>query len=361
MANLFESLSKWWARKDMRKNRSDFYYDLAGSLEDRVSLFSTLRKYESRARTRNPGEALVYADMIDALGSGSLTDVFEGFAPPNELIMIDALQSAGDASMAEGLKFLSATVEKTDAMAAAARKAILYPMVLIVIFSGMLTGFATQIVPTLVGLLPPERWPILGRILYAISQLIVHQGVFIAIVFFALIGLFFYSLPRWRGAVRRRFDRFMPFSLYRDFSGAMLIVSLASLLRTGVSLKSSLERSMRYSTPWMRTHLRQIMRNLGKSRTTHFGEAFKTGVLNQYLEDRVQDASERREPVEAFVKIGIGSIDRVIAMLERSASRMSSAILLVCGILLFIMMGGFFSTALELQSGIRTSAQQTAR
>jgi type II secretory pathway component PulF len=361
MANLFESLSKWWARKDMRKNRSDFYYDLAGSLEDRVPLFSTLRKYEARARTRNHGEALIYADMIDALSSGSLTDALEGLAPKNELIMIDALQSAGDANMAEGLKFLSVTVEKTDAMAAAARKAIMYPLVLIVIFSGMLVGFSTQIVPTLVGLLPPERWPVLGRILYTISQLVVHQGLYIAVGFFASMGLFFFILPRWRGAVRRRFDRIMPFSLYRDFSGAMLIVSLASLLRTGVSLRASLERAMRYSTPWMRAHLRLIMRNLGKNKTTHFGEAFKTGVLNQYLEDRVQDASERRDPVEAFVKIGIGSIDRVIVMLEKSASRMSSAIMLVCGIMLFIMMGGFFSTALELQNGIRNSAQQSAR
>jgi hypothetical protein len=222
-------------------------------------------------------------------------------------------------------------------------------------------GFATQIVPTLEGLLPPDRWPILGRILYGISQLIVHQGVFIAITFFAVIGLFFFILPRWRGALRSRLDSFMPFSLYRDFSGAMLIVALASLLRTGVSLRASLERAMRYSTPWMRAHLRLILRNLGKNRTTHFGEAFKTGVLNQYLEDRVQDASERREPVEAFVKIGIGSIDRVIGMLERSASRMSSVIMLLCGIMLFIMMGGFFSTALELQNGIRNSAQQSAR
>lgn len=361
MDNLIAQLSKWQARKEMRKNRSDFYYDLAGSLEDRVPLFTTLRKYEARARTRNHGEALVYADMIDALSTGSLTDALQGIAPNNELIMIDALQSAGDANMAEGMKFLSVTVEKTDAMAKAARKAIIYPLVLIVIFSAMLVGFATQIVPTLEGLLPPERWPILGRILYGISQLIVHQGVYIAVTFFAVIGLFFYILPRWRGAVRSRLDSFMPFSLYRDFSGAMLIVSLASLLRTGVSLRASLERAMRYSTPWMRAHLRLILRNLGKNKTTHFGEAFKTGVLNQYLEDRVQDASERREPVEAFVKIGIGSIDRVIGMLERSASRMSSVIMLLCGIMLFIMMGGFFSTALELQNGIRNSAQQSAR
>ena len=114
---------------------------------------------------------------------------------------------------------------------------------------------------------------------------------------------------------------------------------------------------MQYSSPWMRQHLREILKNLAKARTTHFGEAFQTGVLNQYLEDRVQDASERRNPVEAFVKIGVGSIDRVIANINKSAARMSTAILVICGIVLFIMMGGFFGTTMELQSGIKNSAQ----
>lgn len=157
MANLLDKFNKWTALGQMRKNRADFYYDLAGALEDRVPLFTILRKYEERARTRNPGEALVYMDMIQSLGTGSLTEALRDFAPSNELIMIDALQNVGDASMAEGLRFLSSTVEKTDAMVAAARKAVMYPMILIVVFSAMLTGFATQIVPILSDLLPPEN------------------------------------------------------------------------------------------------------------------------------------------------------------------------------------------------------------
>jgi hypothetical protein len=107
----------------------------------------------------------------------------------------------------------------------------------------------------------------------------------------------------------------------------------------------------------MRFHIRRILKTLANANTPNFGEAFKTGVLNQYLEDRVQDASERRNPTEAFVRIGVGSIDRVIAEINKSAAGMSSAIMIVCGIVLFIMMGGFFSTTMELQSGIKASTQ----
>lgn len=357
MFNPLNLLLKSMARKELRKNRADLYYDIASSLEDRVPLVTTFRKYESRARKRDPGAALVYMDMLRALSSGSLTRALQRIAPDSELLMIDALENAGDSKMAEGLKFLSQTVEKTDAMANAARKAIRYPLSMLILFSAMLTGFSLQVVPILTGLLPPEKWPLLGRILYSLSQLITNYGVYLAVGIICVFSAFFYSLPRWHGAVRRRLDGYLPYSFYRDFSGAMLIVSLSTLMRSGVSLRSSLDRALVYSSPWMRSHIRRILQTLARANTANFGDAFKTGVLNQYLEDRVQDASERRNPVEAFVRIGIGSIDRVIAEIEKSASRVSSSILVVCGIVLFIMMGGFFSTTLELQNGIKNSAR----
>lgn len=357
MFNPINYFLKSFARKTIRKNRSDLYYDLAASLEDRVPLFTTFRKLESRARKRNPGEALVYLDMLRQLSSGSLADAMRGVSPNNELLMIDALQSAGDLKMAEGLKFLSTTVEKTDAMSNAARKAIRYPLSMLVVFSAMLAGFATQVVPILTDLLPPEQWPLLGRILYTVSQLISQYGIYIALGFVGTIALFIYSLPRWNGRVRTFFDRFLPYSFYRDFSGAMLVVALSTLMRSGVSLRSSLDRAMVYTTPWMRFHIRLILKSLARANTANFGEAFKTGMLTQYLEDRVQDASERRNPVEAFVRIGTGSIDRIIDEINKSAAKVSSTILIVCGVMLFIMMGGFFSTTLELQTGIKNTAR----
>lgn len=358
MFNPLNFLLKWLATGDLRSKRADLYYDLATSLEDRVPLFTTFRKYEARARRRNPGEALVYFDMLRALSSGSLTNALKKIAPNSELLMIDALQSVGDVKMAEGLKFLSQTAEKTDAMAAAASKAVKYPLSMLLLFAVMLVGFSLHVVPILVGLLPPSKWPILGRILYAISQVIVQYGVYLAAAITVGGWAFFYSLPRWSGRARQLVDKFQPYRFYRDYNGAMLVVSLSMLLRSGVSLRSSLDRSLAYSSPWMRFHIRRILKTLANANTPNFGEAFKTGVLNQYLEDRVQDASERRNPAEAFVRIGVGSIDKVISEIQKSSGRLSSSIMVVCGIVLFIMMGGFFSTTMELQSGIKATAQR---
>lgn len=349
------------ARGKLRERRADFYYDIASTLEDKVPLFTTLRKYEARARRRDPSAALLYQDMLRAMQSGSLSQALRGIVPANELIMIDAIQGSGDKALSDGLYFLSETVEKVDRIRRTVQKAVVYPTILFILFSGMLTGFSVFAVPILADLLPVEKWPMLGQILYGISYVIRNFGIFILGTIVLGIVSFIYALPRWSGRLRCRADRYLPFSLYRDFSGAMLVISIASLMRSGVSLRSSIERAIRFSTPWMRWHLREILRGITAEHGSQFGLAFATGVLNPAMEDRVQDAAERRDPVTAFVKVGVGSIDRIERTMEASSSRINALMLAVAACVLGVMMLGFFQTSFEMQSGVQAAAATGAR
>ncbi|MFN6060428.1 MAG: hypothetical protein ACK422_08970, partial [Burkholderiales bacterium] len=299
MANLLQSFLIWQGQLDLRARRADFYYDLGMTLDDKIPLFTTLRKYEARARQRKQISAPLYLHILKRMQSGSLSEALKGVAADSELIMLDAVQASGDAALSSGLKFLSSTVEKIDHLKAIARKAVVYPVVMIIVFYGMLYGFAAHVVPVLSNILPPEKWPFLGKLLYATSTTIQSYGHYIFAGFVVTALMFIYSLPRWTGVLRRRLDPYPPWVLYRDFSGAMLIVSLSTLMRSGVSLRSSLERALRYSSPWMAWHVREILTRLSRPNSSTFGEAFQTGVVNQYLEDRIQDAAERRNPVEA--------------------------------------------------------------
>ncbi|WP_025869421.1 type II secretion system F family protein [Methylobacillus glycogenes] len=354
--SLLTSFQLWQAKRALLARRADFYYDLASALEDKVPLFTTLRNYEMRARKRDPSAAKLYQQMLRESMNGSLSQALRGIMPPSELIMIDAIQTAGDAALSRGLYFMSETVEKIDKMMLTMRKAVIYPIMLFVIFAALLTGFSFFAVPVLEELMAPEKWPLLGRILYVISSTVRHDGLIILICLIVAIVAFVRSLPNWHGPWRRKVDNWMPYSLYRDFSGAMLIVSLSSLMRTGVSLRSSLERAIRFSTPWMRWHLQQILRGLASEHAAQFGHAFRTGVLSMAMEDRVQDAAERRDPVAAFVKIGVGSIDRIERSMVESAGKLNGIMMAVAGVVLGIMMMGFFSTAFEMQSAIQQSA-----
>ena len=110
------------------------------------------------------------------------------------------------------------------------------------------------------------------------NEIFMGDGGTLFIGFVISIGLLIYSLPRWTGPVRRYLDRYPPWVLYRDFSGAMLIVSLSTLMRSGVSLRSSLERALRYSSPWLSWHVKEILLRLSRPNSSTFGDAFQTGL-----------------------------------------------------------------------------------
>ena len=357
MKQLVMSIPVWFAKRDLHERRADFYYDLASTLKDRVPLFTTIRKLESRAQQRTPLSAPMYLQMLKGLEGGSLSEALRGIASTTELTMIDATQAAGDATMADGLMFLSETVHKTDAMAATMRKAVTYPIILLLMFAALLTGFSVNAVPILTQLSPASNCPPMGQGLYAVSQFITHYGIYVGLLAVAFFAGLFYSLPRWTGRVRKQLDKWLPLNLYRDFASSMMMISLASLMRSGISLRSSLERTYKHSSPWGKWHIRQILINLSKPNNGTFGQAFSTGLFDQEMEDRIQDASERSNPIEAFIHIGVGSIDRMILRIEKRAKQLNNALMVVCGVLLATMMLAFFSTTMSLQSGIRNPTQ----
>ena len=357
--SFWNQLQLWSARRTIKQDRSSLYYDLAMTLHDRVPLFSTFRKYESRARRRKPGMAPAYLHMARSIQRGSLAEAMRGIASPMEMIVLDAVQTGGDESMAKGLTFLSDTVNQTDGILTAVRKAVTYPLLLLVLFAAMLTGFSLFAVPVLEGLMDPSEWPPMGQLLYALSQFIVNYGLITLVLIMLGLVVFVWSLPNWTGPLRVKFDRFVPYSIYRDYQSAILILSLASLMQSQVSLNASIERALRYGNPWLRWHLRQVQRRLTKGDSRAFGAAFQTGLLSEALEDRILDASERSDPVAAFVRIGTGSVDRTAKDLQKSAGVLNMILLAVCGIVLGIMMVGFFSTSFALENSLRSATSQS--
>ena len=54
--------------------------------------------------------------------------------------------------------------------------------------------------------------------LYNVSMVITNHGIWIGLLFVALIAGFLSALPRWTGPMRMRLDRYLPFSIYRDYA-----------------------------------------------------------------------------------------------------------------------------------------------
>jgi type II secretory pathway component PulF len=359
--NLWQALLIRQAKSALYKDRAAYYADLAMTLDDKIPLYSTLKKYENRARKKDKGRALLYKQILLNSMRGSLANSLKGIVPASELMVLNAAQTNGDDSIANGLRFLSETVEKTEKMNDIMRKSLNYPIFLLVLLAAILTGFSFYAVPVLEQIMPVSEWPPSGKVLNAVASAIRGYGVFIFGGVGLLIAGFLYSLAHWTGSFRNRLDRHLPYSLYRDYSGALLIVSLASMMQAGVSLRSALQQSLRYTTPWMEWHVKQILRRLSSKDAAKFGYAFATGILSTDLEERIADASERRDPVVAFVRIGLGSIDRVGKSIAQSAEKINTIMLLVCGLSLGAMMMGFMATTQELNGAVKRQIHSVGR
>ena len=96
----------------LRSRRADFYYDLGMTLDDKIPLFTTLRKFESRARQRKQITAPLFLHILKRMQSGSLSEALRGVAADSELIMLDAVQASGDAALSSGLNFSPAPWKK---------------------------------------------------------------------------------------------------------------------------------------------------------------------------------------------------------------------------------------------------------
>lgn len=353
MATTWMKFKLRMAQRKLHQTRNTLYYELGASLRERVPLVSAIRKYEIRARGRGLNVSLAYLEILRGLQNGSVSAALANIATPMEGTLLEAAQTAGDQAMADGFQFMAQTVEKVEKMRASVIKAIAYPTFLLSIFSFMLTTFSYFAVPVLAELVPPEKWPPLGKILYATSRLVIDYGIYALTTLGLLISIFLYSLRRWTGELRCISDNIFPYNMYRDFSGALLLVSLAAMMNSGISLRTSLTRVQSFSSPWMQWHVRRILRNLSRSNTPYFGQAFQTGVLNREMADRVQDASERRDPVDSFIRTGSRAIDLMMVVLEKRATVINMSMLLVCGVLLGVMFAGFMATAMSMRSGVQ--------
>ena len=62
--------------------------------------------------------------------------------------------------------------------------------------------------------------------------------------------------------------------------------------------------------------------------------------------------------MDALVRMGAGSIDRMVKEMELRSARLNSVMLMLCGLVLCMFMLAFFSTTLGMQAAIREGDQQ---
>lgn len=333
------------ARLSFRKVRENFYretrLDIAKKgLRNTETLSERLETLEERNRKRKKLVWKVFARMRDAMGRGdSFSVAIKQFIPGDEYALLDiANESSEQDAVVRGFELAEMAASAKRVLAATTSLQMAYPAFLLVYLYGFCMLFGGAIYPQVLDSKPLDQWPDAGRFLYHFDTFCYEYWWFSSTVVAGLVFAYFATLKRWTGPLRNRLDS-MPllWRNRRDLRAALLIVSLAGLFDSNLTLRAALDRLTKTADPWLRWHLHAMSRRL-TVRADEPMRALDTGLFSLVIVDTITDASGRDQFEDAIKELGRKSLDSVVEVVKRSA-RFTHYVLLGFAAALFLTVG----------------------
>lgn len=301
--------------------RAMFYRDMADAFKRKVSIRDFLQREVENARLMQDQVALmIMRSLVNRFASGNggnLRDLMFGTAPMSDLMLLSAVDDAGE-SKAEALERVADAVDfqvrslKT-LMVSLATPAIALPMV------GVLCIITSEIIASIARDAPPGIWGGFNGLVRTLAEFInAHWGkVFVAII--GLIAFIVWQLPRWTGYYRIKADTLPGFSLYRDYNAAVVLSAMSMMIGSGKTMKQSLEDMRLHATPWLRWHLQRIINSLDDNPVDYLG-AFSRGLMPLSVRARLNSLLDSSKSFDvALVALGATEVQRLERAVKVSA------------------------------------------
>ncbi|ELO0858833.1 type II secretion system F family protein [Enterobacter hormaechei] len=246
------------------KYRQPFYETLRFLLENRKALKDALTMigyvHTDFGRRWHPYYELVQ-DCIEGVNDNrpgrALQDVLAAWAPYEEAALISAGMETGN---------IPAALMQADKLIVARRRilgqvifASVFPAALAILSTGLLLANNLALVPTMSKMSDPARWTGALGFMNGVAKWSSEWGVASAATAAGLVLLSFWSLPRWRGRLRRCADWLLPWSVYKDLQGAVFLMNIGALLSSGVQELKALQILNGFAPPWLQERIEAAM------------------------------------------------------------------------------------------------------
>lgn len=255
------------------ENRQRFYIKLLQLLENGVSLDTALSQIQRIAATRQPRGALTKLYRIwrnDVAEGMNFGQCLAPYVPSSEAILLETGANSG--KLVKALRNAADAIENQGKVKKAIVTAGAYPAVLVLMLIASMVLSAFKVIPTFEEIIPVDQWTGISYGVAMAAQFIREKGLMLVMVVGGSIFAIAYSMPRWIGPWRVKFDRFVPWSMYKMWQGSAFLLAVASLMSAGVKLDEvSLARISRQSDPYLRQRIKALQKyiasgmNLGDS------------------------------------------------------------------------------------------------
>lgn len=319
------ALIDWVALFDFRATRAEFYRDFAEMFHRNEALVSflegeianaTLTRQRSRARALR----LVLHRHQDGEHASRVSHLLEGVVPRTDAMLLAAVDRAVDKPQA--LRALAVAIEKQQQMMRlmlgySVLPAITIPICYVLI---ALLGKVILVIDDATPVYAQEAlWQGMNGWARDIAVYAGSWGPQTVLALAVSLVTVLWSLPRWRGAWRLRVESWPVYGLYRDFQAGMLFSSMAMMLRTGETLKGSIDDLTHRASPWMRWHLGRVVDALDENPTATL-DAFRRGLLSPHLLSRASTLNRSSTSFsDVLIQLGTSEGERVLARVKRAA------------------------------------------
>jgi type II secretory pathway component PulF len=257
------------------RQRAQFYADMASFMDAGIPPFKALEQMAMTAERRKlKSLAVIYRRVLRRLNAG--LDVAAALAPElprEEAAPLVSAAKAGNDVLESSFRETAKLLDRKAAVMRKLRGALVSSSGGLLAILAVIVMMMTVVVPQLEASLPPEAQQMMGfaRYYFAFGHGFLAYGPAAGLLACALAAWAWWSLPRWyvaRPYWRRDWcdSHLMPWTLYVRTQSTMFLSTLASMLRSGVPLREVLESMRPFATPWMRFHLRGMLRGLAAGR-----------------------------------------------------------------------------------------------
>jgi type II secretory pathway component PulF len=335
--------------------RGEFLSNLAGIVDAGIPVYDALKEMSRVLRREKDPRGAILSAMISRLDAGqSLPEAMRPWLAAHEAMMVDA--SSKGVLLNAALRYASDLTTARSRIVGAITGSLGYPAVLTLVGACMLWVFGVQVIPILAQLLAADRWTGLGAFYYWLSNLIVHHGGLILLVSLSALGAALASLSRWKpDRLRTWLDRRVPpWSLYQVYQGAILLISISTMMRSGIAMSDAVDiLQTNARSAWLKAHLRTLRRHLEE------GGGVRLAALNHPIfptDIRIAVAlfDKFSEPDQAMAKLGVQAGDSAEKSAKRIGLAANAAVLVGMGLLLAGFIGAVFSVVMQFYTDMLT-------
>jgi type II secretory pathway component PulF len=192
------------------------------------------------------------------------------YVPAGESLLLETGSNSG--RLQESFMNAADCVSQQRRVKAAIISSGSYPALLITVLIAALALASYNIIPAFGEVLAVDQWQGSAAMVASVAGAIREDGLtmLVSLILFCMIVSF--SLPRWTGVTRRWVEKIIPYSIYRMWQGSAFLLSVASLMSSGVKLDdNALRRIASNASPYLQERIFAIARQL--SAGLNFGDA----------------------------------------------------------------------------------------